>query len=324
MFNLRRGTASVTPPARRSSSRMPRLSLVAAAAMVVAAVAFTPRAPVLAAGKVHALGAENEYANVISQIGGRYVSVSSILQNPNTDPHTYEANTADAALVAGASLIVQNGLGYDTFMNNLEAASPNPRRLVIVAAKVLRSPSGTRNPHLWYKPATMSRVAGVVARDLSHLEPQHAAYFARNLKRFDRSLAGWATDVTRLRRAYHGTAVAVTEPVADYLLLAAGLNIRTPWAFQAAIMNGTDPSPQDVATETRLLSKRLVKVFVYNQQAVDTITQRLLRVAKRSSIPVVGVYETMPPRHTYQSWMEQETNALYQAIRHHRSEVTMP
>src|SRR5580698_7468724 len=118
-----------------------------------------------------AIGAENEYANVLSQIGGRYVTVSSILNNPNTDPHTFEASTSVAEEVSHAELVVQNGVGYDGFMNDIESASPNPIRKVIVAQQVLGLPNNTPNPHLWYSPKTMPAVAKVMATDLSELDP---------------------------------------------------------------------------------------------------------------------------------------------------------
>jgi zinc/manganese transport system substrate-binding protein len=276
------------------------------------AVTQTP----LAANKViQAVGAENEYADVISQIGGQYVSVVGIMSDPNVDPHTYEASTQDAALVAGASLIVENGLGYDDFMDKLEAASPSSSRTVIVAAQVLGDPATTSNPHLWFDPKTMPKVAAAIAQSLETQLPDQTQYFAGRLATFDNSLNDWNKDLADVQQGYAGASVAVTEPVADYMLQAAGMNIKTPWGFQAAVMNGTDPSPQDVQTQENLLSQRQVKAFIYNQQAVDDVTTALMKLAKDSNIPIVGVYETMPPGLTYQTWMEQETNNLLKALK---------
>lgn len=275
------------------------------------------------AAVVYAVGAENEYANVIAQIGGPYVRVSALMTNPNTDPHTFEASTADARLVAQARLIVQNGAGYDSFMNRLEAASPNPRRIVITAATVMHVPSNVANPHLFYEPGEMARVAAAIGSALQRLEPAHKAYFAANVARFDRSLTPWMAALRKLRTAYRGAPVAVTEPVADYMLAAAGLRILTPWAFQAAIMNSTDPSPQDVGIEENLILAHKVRVFVYNQQAIDSTTRLLLQLAEQHHVPVVGVYETMPPGHDYQTWMLDETLDVYRALRTHRSYLTM-
>src|SRR5215469_4608507 len=130
---------------------------------------------------VNAVGAENEYANVLGQIGGRYVHVSSILDNPNTDPHTFEASPQVAQEVSSADLIVQNGVGYDSWISRIESASPNARRKVIVAQNLLGLPDSTPNPHLWYSP-TMPAVARAMAADLSALQPAHKAYFQANLQ----------------------------------------------------------------------------------------------------------------------------------------------
>lgn len=266
-------------------------------------------------GKLVAVGAENEYADVISQIGGKYVTVSAIESNPNTDPHSFEASPAVARVVASASLIVQNGLGYDTYMNRIESASPSTTRKVIVAQQVRGLPDSTPNPHLWYSPVTMPEVAKVIAHDLGALQPAHAAYFQANLTTFDNSLKAWTTAIAALKARYDGAAVASTEPVADYLLQAAGIDNRTPWAFQADVMNGVDPSPQNVTTEQQLFTQHKVKVFVYNQQVTDSLTGSLLALARNNGIPVVGVYETMPtPGYDFQSWMVAEVGALQRAL----------
>jgi zinc/manganese transport system substrate-binding protein len=266
-------------------------------------------------GTIDAVGAENEYANVISQIGGRYVRVAAIESNPNTDPHTFEASPSVAQVVSAAQLVVQNGLGYDTYMNKIEAASPSSTRKVIDVQNLLHLPATTPNPHLWYSPATMPAVAKAIAADLSGLQPAHAAYFRAHLRAFDRSLQPWYRAIAQFKAAYPGTPVAVTEPVGDYMLQAAGTRILTPFPLQADIMNGVDPSPQDVALEDGLFSGHKVRVFVYNQQVTDSVTASFLSAAKRYGIPVVGVYETMPtPGYDYQTWMLAEVRALQKAV----------
>ena len=268
-----------------------------------------------AGGKITAVGAENEYADVISQIGGQYVSVSAIMSNPNTDPHTFEASPRVAAEVSGAKLVVQNGLGYDDFMTKIEQASNDGSRKVVDVQSLLDLPDSTQNPHLWYKPSTMPAVAAAVAADLESLDPTHKSAFAANLARFKASLSAWNTAISTLESRFGGAPVATTEPVADYLLQAAGLNVQTPWSFQADVMNGTDPSPQDVATQQALFTKHEVKVFVYNQQVTDSLTESLLTLAKQNHVPVVGVYETMPaPGYDYQKWMLAEVSALSNAL----------
>jgi zinc/manganese transport system substrate-binding protein len=287
----------------------------AALALVAAGCGTGASASASGSGTINAIGAENEYANVLSQIGGRYVHVSSILNNPNTDPHTFEASPSVASEVSAATLIVQNGVGYDTFMNKIEAASPNASRKVIVVQNLLGLPDDTPNPHLWYNPRTMPAAARAMAAGLSALQPSHKAYFDANLARFDASLTPWFSAIAQFKARYAGTPVAVTEPVADYMLQAMGMNIRTPFVFQADIMNGVDPSPQDISLENGYFTGHTVKVFCYNQQVVDALTTSIRTTALREGVPVVGVYETMPtPGYDYQSWMLAEIHAIEKAI----------
>ena len=266
-------------------------------------------------GQIAAVGAENEYANVISQIGGKYVAVTAIESNPNTDPHTFEASPSVAQAVGAAKLIVQNGVGYDTYMNRIESASPSRSRKVIVVQKLLGLPDSTPNPHLWYQPNTMPAVARALLADLDVLEPSHAAYFAANEKRFEASLQPWYQALKQFAAQYPHTPVAVTEPVGDYMLQAAGATIVTPFGLQADVMNGVDPAPQAVTLQSNLISGRRVKVLLYNQQVTDSLTQTFLTSAKKHGVPVVGVYETMPvPGYNYQSWMLAEVQALRRAV----------
>jgi zinc/manganese transport system substrate-binding protein len=265
--------------------------------------------------KITAIGAENEYADVISQVGGKYVNVTAIESNPNTDPHTYEASPAVAREISGAKLIVQNGVGYDTWATTIENAAPDPGRKVINVQQLLGLPDSTPNPHLWYKPTTMPAVANEIAADLESIDPAHASYYKANAASFIASLSAWNQAITAFKAAHPDTPVATTEPVADYMLQAVGANNMTPWAFQADIMNGTDPSPQDVTIEKNLFTQHKVKVFLYNQQVTDSLTESIISLAHASGIPVVGVYETMPtPGYDYQSWMLAEVNALNKAV----------
>jgi zinc/manganese transport system substrate-binding protein len=288
---------------------------VAAASLLAAACSPGAATTAAASGQVVGVGAENEYANVIGQVGGKYVSVTAVESNPNTDPHSFEASPSVAQSVAAAQLVVQNGLGYDTYMNKIEQAAPSSSRKVIVVQHLLGLPDTAPNPHLWYSPATMPAVAKAVAKDLSALQPGHAGYFAANLRRFDGSLRPWDQALAQFKADYPATPVAVTEPVGDYMLQAAGTRILTPFTLQAQIMNGVDPPPQYVSLQNNLFGAHRVKVLLYNQQVTDALTQSFLNQARRDGIPVVGVYETMPtPGYDYQSWMLAEVAALRRAV----------
>jgi zinc/manganese transport system substrate-binding protein len=264
---------------------------------------------------IRVVAAENEYGNVASQIGGKYVNVTSVESNPNTDPHSYEVSPSVAQAVSAAQVVIQNGLGYDDYMTKIESASADTMRHVINVQHLLGLPDSTPNPHLWYSPGTMPKVADTLATDLSAVQPVHAAYFKANAAKFITSLQPWSDAIAHFRATYPDTPVATTEPVADYMLEAAGTRNLTPFGFQADIMNGVDPSPQDVSLQNSLFAEHKVKAFVYNQQVTDSLTETFIAAARGAGIPIVGVYETMPvPGYDYQSWMLAEVKALQRAV----------
>ena len=303
----------------RSVARTAALSLAMAAATALLATACSSATAAGNTGSgtttITAIGAENEYANVIQQIGGKYVQATAIMSNPNTDPHTFEASPAIAREISNASLIVQNGVGYDTWASDIEKAVPASSRKIVDVQQLLGLPDSTPNPHLWYNPTTMPKVATAIADDLAAIQPAHASHFKANAAKFTQSLSAWTQAIAAFKAAHPNTPVATTEPVADYMLEAAGADNMTPWAFQADIMNGTDPSPQNVAAEKALFTQHKVKVFLYNQQVTDTLTDSFIDLAHANGVPVVGVYETMPtPGYDYQTWMTAEVNALDKAV----------
>ena len=308
------------PNARRGVWRLGPISWLLGAL----AVALMSSGTALAAGPLHAVGVENEYADVVAQIGGRYVRVTALETDPNTDPHSFEASPAIARAIAAANLVVRNGVGYDSWVARILSAAPSAGRKVIDVQSLLGLPDSAPNPHVWYDPKTMPAVARAVAAALSALDPGEAGYFRANARRLQASLAPWRQAIASFKARYGGTRVAVTEPVANDLLQAMGCDIATPLSLETAIMNGTDPSPQDVATEEALLTGHAVKVLVYNRQVTDTLTESFLDLARRSGIPVVGVYETLPvPGYHYQSWMLAEVAALRQAVANKVSTETL-
>ena len=289
------------------------LHAFAALCLLASALGAGPRQVSAAGTVIQVVASTNVYADVVAQLGGGHVRVIGILSNPNADPHSYESSTVDAAAVARATLVVRNGLGYDDFVGKLEDASPNPRRVTIDVGATLGYRTGD-NPHLWYKPDTMARLAPLIVAALGRQDPADRSAFRANLSTFTASLRPWLSQIAAIKGRFGGTPVAVTEPVFDYAAQAAGLRILTPAPFQAAVMGGTDPAPQDVQRQKDLFSRRAIKAFFYNQQAVAPITVQLLDLARRYHVPVVGVYETKPSHRTYQQWMVAEMDAVGLAL----------
>lgn len=268
--------------------------------------------PCFAYAAIPVVAAENFYGDIVRQIGGDQVQVTSILSNPDTDPHLFQANPSIARAFATARIIVLNGAGYDPWAERLAAASQSPERTVIVVASLLGHAAGD-NPHIWYDPGTMPVLAVRLADVLAAADPAHAALFRGNLRRFDASVRALTETIAALRGKVAGQLVTATEPVAGYLLAALGLTVRNE-GFQIAVMNGTEPSPGDVAQFEADLRSHRVKALIYNSQATEKLVRRMLGIARGSGVPVAGVTETEPPGKTWQEWMMEEVEALGRAL----------
>ncbi len=279
-----------------------RGAVILAAAMVVAAACGA--GPTASGGTtIPVVGTENFYADLLTQIGGTRVTVSSILNDPNADPHEFESNAATAKLVADAKLVIVNGIGYDDFMAKLLGASTRPDRVVITVQDILKK-ADDQNAHIWYDPKTMPAVADAVTAVLAKLDPQNADYFATQKTKYLAALKPVDEKIAALRAKYAGTPIAFTEPVAEYQTDAIGLKLLTPEGFMRAIEQSVDPAPADVAAERDLLTGKKVKVLVYNSQVTSPLTKDIRDLAVKNGIPVVGVAETIPAQYkTYQEWM---------------------
>jgi zinc/manganese transport system substrate-binding protein len=270
--------------------------------------------PALAADKplLNVVAAENFYGDVAEQLGGPDVRVTSILSNPDQDPHMFEASPAAARALADATLVIYNGADYDAWVQKLLAATDTPAARIIVAADLMRTQSGD-NPHLWYDPNTMSAVAKALSSALIAADPAHEADYRKRLQDFLASLQPLTEKIQHLHDLYAGTPVTATEPVFAYMAQAIGLEDRNQ-RFQRSIMNDTEPSAKDIAAFQDDLKNRRVKALIYNNQTSDDLTSRLLDLAKASGIPIVGVSETEPADKTYQEWMLGQLTALEKAL----------
>jgi zinc/manganese transport system substrate-binding protein len=264
------------------------------------------------AAPLRVVAAENFYGDLARQIGGGALAVTSILSNPDQDPHEFEANPSTARALAEAQLVIYNGADYDPWAVKLLSASPSAWRVVIVAASLMHRHAGD-NPHLWYDPATMPALAADLAGALAKLDPAHQSDYARRLSSFRRSLAPLDAKIAELRQKYAGTRVTATEPVFGYMADALGLIMRNP-GFQLAVMNDTEPSAADIAKFERDLQSRAVKVLIYNSQTSDALTRGMRMIASGAGVPVIGVSETEPRGKDYQEWMLSQLDALDHAL----------
>ncbi|MFZ0066154.1 MAG: zinc ABC transporter substrate-binding protein [Pseudolabrys sp.] len=268
--------------------------------------------PARAEDRIAVVAAENFYGDIARQIGGERVSVISIMNNPDQDPHLFETTPAIVRQLAGAQVVILNGANYDPWMDKLLAAAPRANRTVISAAQLTGRKAG-ENPHLWYDPVTMPAVATALAEALAKTDSAHAPDYAARLQTALASLERVAQRVAQLKVKHAGTVVTATEPVFGPMAQALGLTMRNE-RFQLAMMNDTEPSARDVAAFERDLKERKVKVLIYNSQVSEKLTERLRDIAAKSKVPVIGVTETMPPNVSFQDWVLGELDALDKAL----------
>ena len=289
------------------------MSRLPAAATALALLCWPVFAGAQAAGApVPVLAAENFYGDVARQVGGPDVAVTSILSNPDQDPHLFEASPSVARSVSAARIVVYSGIDYDPWMPKLLAAAPNPARRAIVVAELAGKRPGD-NPHVWYDPAIMLTYARALTANLAAADPAHAAAYGQRLAHFEASLQPLEARIAALHARLSGTPVTATEPVFGYMLAALGLVVRNA-GFGLAVMNNTEPSASDIASFETDLRQHRVALLVYNSQASDPAASRMERLARAAHVPVVGATETQPPGTTYQAWMASELDAVDRAL----------
>jgi zinc/manganese transport system substrate-binding protein len=310
-------TVSVMRPFTRPHTRRRFRALATISVLFAGTATWVAAQPVDASSapkQVDVVAAENFWGNIASQLGGRYVSVTSLITNPNADPHLFETDAADAAKLAEARVIVENGAGYDGWMSSLlNADSGHP--VVVNAGSVLHVTGSDPNPHLWYDIPKLPKVAAAISAALTKADPMDTSVFRRNLRRFDTSLAPLTAQLSSIRSQFAGAPVAYTERVPGYALAVAHLKVKTPSGFARSIEDGEDPGPADTLAMEQLFTKHRVDVLLYNVQTVTPVTTQVRALAKKNGIAVVGVSETMPTTdHTYQQWQLSQLSALLRAL----------
>jgi zinc/manganese transport system substrate-binding protein len=265
-------------------------------------------------GTLRVVAAENFYGNLITQIGGSHVRVTSILTDPTADPHLFAPGTSNGLAVARADVVVRNGLGYDDWMDRLLSAAPKSGRHVVSAADVLGVHGADANPHLWYDAPRMPEIVRAIGAALEAADPAHKADYATGVANTIAALQPLERAVEQLRARFHGQPVAYTERVPGYLLADAGLVVKTPPSFARAIEDGTGVAPADTNAMQRLLRDHQVKVLLYNEQAVTALTRQLQAIARSAGVPVVPVTETLPPHQTFEGWQLGQVQELAAAL----------
>jgi zinc/manganese transport system substrate-binding protein len=262
---------------------------------------------------INVVAAENFYGDLVKQLGGSHVSVTSILSDPNVDPHEYEANPQTGIAVSKAQLVIENSGGYDSWMDKLLSASPNSNRLVVKGYDIAQVKL-PENEHVWYSIVNISTIAQAITNNLKKLDAVDAAVFDQNLNTFKLSLNPIDAKMSEIKAKYNGVAVGLTETIFLYQAGPLGLHVLTPFEFQKAIAEGNDPPVSAVVTAENQIRQHQIKILIYNEQTITPTTTKLENDARQQNIPIVPVTETMPSGKTYQTWMLAQLNTLEQAL----------
>jgi zinc/manganese transport system substrate-binding protein len=280
---------------------------------VVAALAFA--GPAAAGPTIQVVAAENFWGSIASQLGGDRVHVTSVITSPATDPHDYEPTAADARTLAGAQLVIVNGIGYDPWADKLLAANPVHGRVELKVGDLVGVKAGG-NPHRWYSPDDVQKVIAAIVRDYTQLDPKDAAYFKQQQFRFEtQGLAQYKGLIATIKRKYHGVAVGASESIFALMAPALGLDLLTPPSFLKAISEGTEPSAADKTTVDRQVAKKQIKVWVFNSQNSTPDVQRITDAARKQGIPVTTITETLVPGSAnFEQWQSRQLEALAAAL----------
>ncbi len=265
-------------------------------------------------GRLVVVAAENTWGSIAAQLGGDQVTVTSIVSDPNADPHEYESSPADARLLASANYVIVNGAGYDSWADQLLAAQPESGRKVLDVANLVGRRAGD-NPHFWYDPTYVYAVIDRITSDYKALDPMMAKYFAAQHEAFEQLLAPYKQHLAYIQQHFAGVPIAATESIFAYLAEYVHLDLVTPPAFMDAVAEGNDPPASTAVTFTSQIRSKAFDVLVFNVQTVTPLTTGLKEQAAAQDIPVIGVSETIqPPIATFEEWMDGQLDALINGL----------
>jgi zinc/manganese transport system substrate-binding protein len=275
----------------------------------------SPTSPTTGGPKFVVVAAENFWGSIATQLAGEKASVESVIVNPDTDPHSYEPDAQDARTLAGAQIVIVNGIGYDGWASRLLRASPASGRVVLNVGAAVALKDGD-NPHQWYSPSSVRRVIARIVDDYARLDPLDAGYFAQRGQAFERrGLARYDALRREIRSRYAGVAVGYSESIFQPLGEDLGLKLLTPYSFARAIAEGTDVTAQDKQTVDAQVRGGQIRVWVFNSQNVTPDVQRVTELARERGIPVATVTETLSPASdSFQQWQVAELEGLAQAL----------
>jgi zinc/manganese transport system substrate-binding protein len=298
--------------------RVHLLALVAAVAAIGLALAGCSGTSNDPPAGIQVVASTNVYGSLATTIGGAQASVTSIIDDPSKDPHEYQADARTQLAISRAQVVIENGGGYDDFVDTMLSASRNTAATLINAVKLSGYDHSIPdfNEHVFYDYPTVGKVVDAIVSAFKKADPSHAALFVDRGAKLQTKLGTLEASELNLSAATSGVDVAITEPVPNYVLAALGMKVVTPIAFSQAIEQGTDASADVLEQTLATLTSGEVKLLVYNVQTSGPQTDAVLAAAKKAGIPAVPVSETLPPGFDYVTWQKGVLATIAQALGH--------
>ncbi|WP_298741020.1 zinc ABC transporter substrate-binding protein [uncultured Microbacterium sp.] len=328
---------------------MPSLKLPAAGALVLASTLVlagcagaAPSASSAEDGTLTVVASTNVYGDIAQEIGGDLIEVTSIIDSISQDPHSYEASAKDQLTVSKADLLIENGGGYDAFLDSLIEATGTEAPVIMAVEYSHDWPENGGhsdeehdhaddetdaaddhaghdhvegfNEHVWYDPHTIAHVAEEIAHELAEIDPDNAATYETNYESFAAGVEGIEASLDEIAATYSGTQIFVTEPVPLYLAAAAGLENATPAAFSEAVEEGQDVPPATLLEALTIVASGDVSALIVNAQTGGAETSEVITKAEDAGIPVIEFTELVPEGETYLTWMQTNVDALAGAL----------
>jgi zinc/manganese transport system substrate-binding protein len=292
-----------------------RLTAAGLAILLVSATGCSTASKSTASGKITVVAAENFWGSIALQLGGDHVTETSVITNPDTDPHAYEPTAKDARTIANAKYVIVNGIGYDPWAPKLLAANPVAGRTTLTVGDLVGVQEGG-NPHRWYSPADVHKVIEQITADYKRLDPADASYFDQRKTTFEtQTLAPYDQLVSTIKAKYAGTPIGASESIVSPLADALGLTMLTPQSFLKATSEGTDPTAGDKTTIDRQIAAKQIKIYVYNSQNSTPDIAAQVKAAKAAGIPVTTVTETLAPAgSTFEQWQTTQLQGIQNAL----------
>jgi zinc/manganese transport system substrate-binding protein len=282
-----------------------RLAPPAAVLILLASVACGVSSAPAAGARTQVVAAESFWGSIAAQVTGDAAHVTSIVANPATDPHDYEATPADARAIASAQYVIVNGAGYDSWASQLIAANPVSGRRVLDVAAFLGKRQGD-NPHFWYSPDFVTQVVRKIASDLG-VSQRGESFLNETLREYHFAIA-------TIKAKHSGTKIGATESMFVYLAPALGLDLITPPGYMSAVAAGSNPSAADKASAEAQAAAKQISVLVFNSQNATPDVNALVAKARAAGVPVVAMTETPPRNEPFQDWQTEQLNALLAAL----------